>query len=249
MRHAYTTTLTGGSRLSGWPAGMRVIGEGAPASGCTVAVHRSRRGCTLPAFVTNTRRGQLPDLSAAAPPPGRCQDRIRAAKATGLQNLPLHGFDQNRIWLAIVQLACEFVAWTQMLAFTGHAARCWEPKRLRLRLWSIAGRITRHAPPHCGQPRCPSTLGEGPHRSAGPTRRPAHTGLTSRNVSDRTKGRCRVRGRGPRRHPTVSGDRPRPHTESTVATLNPKMLRPARAPHEKLRLGVKSREVVYDVVA
>lgn len=44
-----------------------------------------------------------------------------------------------------MQLACELVAWTQMLAFTGHAARCREPKRLRLRLWSIAGRITRHA--------------------------------------------------------------------------------------------------------
>jgi hypothetical protein len=33
----------------------------------------------------------------------------------------------------------------QLLALTGHPARRWEPKRLRLRLFSIAGRIARHA--------------------------------------------------------------------------------------------------------
>ena len=30
-------------------------------------------------------------------------------------------------------------------ALTGHDARRWEPKRLRLRLFSVAGRIARHA--------------------------------------------------------------------------------------------------------
>jgi hypothetical protein len=57
----------------------------------------------------------------------------------------LHGFDQNRIWCAIVQLACELLAWTQMLGFAEHPARRWEPKRLRLRLFSIAGRLACHA--------------------------------------------------------------------------------------------------------
>jgi hypothetical protein len=33
----------------------------------------------------------------------------------------------------------------QMLALTGMGARRWEPKRLRLRIFSIAGRITRSA--------------------------------------------------------------------------------------------------------
>jgi Transposase DDE domain group 1 len=41
-----------------------------------------------------------------------------------------------------VALACELLAWTQMLALTGDARR-WEPKRLRLRLFSVAGRIVR----------------------------------------------------------------------------------------------------------
>ena len=63
---------------------------------------------------------------------------------TGLRNLPLHDFDQNRIWLAIVALAVEITAWWQLLAFTDHPARRWEPKRLRLRLFSIAARIADH---------------------------------------------------------------------------------------------------------
>jgi hypothetical protein len=58
-----------------------------------------------------------------------------------LTNLPLHDFAQNRIWCAIVALACELTAWMQMLALARDDARRWEPKRLRLRLSSIAGRI------------------------------------------------------------------------------------------------------------
>jgi len=56
-------------------------------------------------------------------------------------NLPLFGFDQNRIWCAIVALAVELTAWMQMLALNGHDARRWEPKRLRLRLFTIPATI------------------------------------------------------------------------------------------------------------
>jgi hypothetical protein len=63
-------------------------------------------------------------------------------KDTGLRNLPLKGFAQNQLWCEIAALACELLAWTQMLALTGPARR-WEPKRLRLRLFSAAGRPVR----------------------------------------------------------------------------------------------------------
>ncbi len=43
----------------------------------------------------------------------------------------------------MVALACELIAWTQLLAFTDHQARRWEPKRLRLRLFSAAARLVR----------------------------------------------------------------------------------------------------------
>jgi hypothetical protein len=39
-------------------------------------------------------------------------------------------------------MACELLAWIQMLALNGPARR-WEPKRLRLRLFSAAGRLVR----------------------------------------------------------------------------------------------------------
>ena len=70
------------------------------------------------------------------PGPDRC------AKDTGLRNLPLRGYAQNQVWCEIVALACELLAWTQMIALHGKARR-WEPKRLRLRLLSVAGRLAR----------------------------------------------------------------------------------------------------------
>jgi len=39
-------------------------------------------------------------------------------------------------------MACELTAWMQMLALS-RPSRRWEPKRLRLRLFSVAGRIVR----------------------------------------------------------------------------------------------------------
>ena len=142
---AWVTELTGLLDLSSWPKGMRVIvRKERPHPGAQLRF-TDRDGLRLTAFVTNTRRGQLPDLELRHRRRARCEDRIRTAKVTGLQNLPLHGFDQNRIWLALVQLACELIAWMQILALTDVAARRWEPKRLRLRLLSIAGRVARHA--------------------------------------------------------------------------------------------------------
>ncbi|WP_138998023.1 IS1380 family transposase [Rhodococcus zopfii] len=142
---AWVAEITDLLDLSTWPKGMRVIvRKERPHPGAQLRF-TDRDGLRLTAFVTNTRRGQLPDLELRHRRRARCEDRIRAAKVTGLQNLPLHGFDQNRIWLALVQLACELLTWMQMLAFTEVPARRWEPKRVRLRLLSIAGRIARHA--------------------------------------------------------------------------------------------------------
>jgi hypothetical protein len=100
-------------------------------------------GHRITAFVTNTARGQLADLELRHRRRARAEDRIRAAKDTGLANLPLHDFAQNEIWCAIVALAADLTAWMQTLSLTGHDARRWEPKRLRLRLLSIPARHAR----------------------------------------------------------------------------------------------------------
>jgi hypothetical protein len=139
---AWVAELTGLLTLTGWPAGMRVIVRkerphpGAQLRFTDIGGHR------FTCFATSTRTGQLADLELRHRRRARCEDRIRNAKDTGLRNLPLHGYDQNQIWCQIVALACELLAWTAMLALTGPARR-WEPKRLRLRLFSCAGRIVR----------------------------------------------------------------------------------------------------------
>ena len=141
---AWVAELTGMLDLSGWPTGMRVIvRKERPHPGAQLRI-TDVDGHRVTAFATNTRVGQLADLELRHRRRARCEDRIRVAKDTGLRNFPLFGFDQNRIWHAIVMLACELTAWLQMLALHGHDARRWEPKRLRLRLYSIPATLARH---------------------------------------------------------------------------------------------------------
>jgi hypothetical protein len=142
---AWVAELTGLLDLSSWPKGMRVIArKERPHPGAQLRI-TDVDGHRVTAFATNTRTGgpgtQLADLELRHRRRARAEDRIRVAKDTGLTNLPLHDFDQNRIWCAIVALACELTAWLQTLALPGHQARRWEPKRLRLRLFSSAGRL------------------------------------------------------------------------------------------------------------
>jgi hypothetical protein len=141
---AFVAEATGLLNLTAWPGGMRVIiRKERPHPGAQLRL-TDHDGNRITAFATNTTRGQLADLELRHRRRARCEDRIRTAKDTGLRNLPLHDFNQNRIWLAITALALELTAWLQMLAFTDHPARRWEPKRLRLRIFSIAARIAAH---------------------------------------------------------------------------------------------------------
>jgi Transposase DDE domain group 1 len=139
---AWVAEITGLLDLSCWPAGIRVIVRkerphpGAQLRFTDIDGHR------FTCFATDTKHGQLANLELRHRRRARCEDRIRAAKDTGLRNLPLHGFAQNQIWCELVAMACELLAWTQMLALTGTARR-WEPKRLRLRLFTCAGRLVR----------------------------------------------------------------------------------------------------------
>lgn len=115
------TEITDLRYLTTWPGGdagdhpVRTA-----ASRGAAADHRRRRAT---AFATNTTRGQLADLELRHRRQARWEDRIRCAKDTGLRNFPLHDLAQNRIWLAVVTLAQELLAWTGLLALTGHPAR------------------------------------------------------------------------------------------------------------------------------
>jgi hypothetical protein len=124
---AWVAELSGLLNLARWPTGMRVIARvERPHPGAQLRI-TDADGNRVTAFATNTRPGgpdtQIAELELRHRRRARCEDRIRAAKDTGLRNLPLHGFDQNRIWCAVVQLACELLAWTQMLGYPAHPAR------------------------------------------------------------------------------------------------------------------------------
>ena len=137
--------ITGMLDLSGWPEGMRVImRRERPHPGARLRFD-DVGGYRLTALATNTRTGRLPGLEVRHRLRARCEDRIRCAKDTGLDRLPLQGLAANRIWCQIAALAHDILAWSQMLAPTGHRARKWEPRTIRARLMHIPATIARHA--------------------------------------------------------------------------------------------------------
>ncbi len=91
-------------------------------------------------LVTNTTGRPIAELELRHLLRARAEDRIRATRATGLRNLPLHDTAQNRIWLEIVQIALDLLAWMPMLALTDRA-RLWEPRRLPFRLFPATGQF------------------------------------------------------------------------------------------------------------
>ncbi|MER6694777.1 IS1380 family transposase [Streptomyces minutiscleroticus] len=152
---AWVAELTG-KLLDGWPKGMRlIVRKERPHPGAQLRI-TDAEGMRITCFATNTAGRPIAELELRHRLRARAEDRIRAARATGLRNLPLHRAAQNKVWLQIVQIALDLLAWMPMLALTG-TARLWEPRRLRFRLFSAAAqlvttgrrrilRLTRHWP-------------------------------------------------------------------------------------------------------
>ncbi|MFF2853031.1 IS1380 family transposase [Streptomyces sp. NPDC058001] len=137
---AWVAEITDMPDLSTWPKGMRlVVRKERPHPGAQLRF-TDLDGLRLTCFATNTKGDQLAALELRHRRRARCEDRIRNARDTGLRNLPLHDTAQNRIWLEIASLALDLLAWMPMLALTGTTRR-WEPKKLRLRLFSAAAQL------------------------------------------------------------------------------------------------------------
>ena len=134
--------------LSAWPTGTRLIlRKERPHPGAQLRT-TDAEGMRITGFLTNTSAGgpgrQLADLELRHRRHARVEDRIRAGKDTGIRNLPFHDAAQNQIWLAVAALAADLLAWTARLALPASAAT-YEPKRMRLRILAVAGRIVRTA--------------------------------------------------------------------------------------------------------
>jgi hypothetical protein len=72
----------------------------------------------------------------------RVEDRIKAAKDTGLGRFPSREYAINQAWLQIVAVAADLTAWLRLLALTGDLAAA-EPKLLRFKMLHVPARLSR----------------------------------------------------------------------------------------------------------
>ena len=140
---AWVAEITDLLDISGWPEGSRVI----------VRRERPHPGAQL-SFTDHDGHRFLASLTDLTGDPvelerlhrarANTEDRIRAAKQTGLDNLPFRDFTHNAVWMEISLIAQDLSVWTQALCLDGELATC-EPKTLRYRLLHTAGRLAFHA--------------------------------------------------------------------------------------------------------
>ena len=134
MGHGWPSSK--GLDLSAWPTGSRAICRRErphPGAQLTFTDHEGHRFQVL---LTN-QQGDPVALEARHRARARVEDAIRAAKDTGLRNLPFRDFAPNAAWLELVLIAQELTSWAQTLLLEGDLARC-EPKRLRYRYADLA---------------------------------------------------------------------------------------------------------------
>ena len=129
--------------LSSWPAGSRLIARRTKLKDGDQQSFADHDGYRLAVFLADGH-ASVPELDLDHRGHARVEDRIRQAKDCGLANLPFRSFAHNQVWLWLVMLAQDLVAWTQALCLADDA-RAWELKRVRYRLLHQSGRIARHA--------------------------------------------------------------------------------------------------------
>jgi hypothetical protein len=140
---AEVAELTGLLDLRRWPTGMRVIvRRERPHPGAPLTLFEQADGWRYQAFATNTPAGQLGFLEARHRAHARVEDRIKAAKDTGLGRLPSREWAINTAWVQIAAIAADLVAWLQLLALDGDLAQA-EPKQLRFRMLHVPAQLTR----------------------------------------------------------------------------------------------------------
>jgi len=138
------TEITEHLDLTTWPEGSRVIVRRERAHPGAQLSFTDHDGHRFQAILTDQPGEEIAVLERRHRTRARVEDHIRNDKDTGLRNLPFRDFDHNQVWLQLVLIAHDLLAWTQRLLLTGELARC-EPKRLRYRLLHVAARLAFHA--------------------------------------------------------------------------------------------------------
>ncbi|HXZ61501.1 MAG TPA: IS1380 family transposase [Acidimicrobiales bacterium] len=130
--------------LSRWPDGTRMLvrrEEPHPGAQLTFTDVDGRR---YQVFITDHPDHDVAFLEALYRGRGRAERRICDLKDTGLANLPSASFAINEVWLMLVLIAGDLLAWTKSLCLDGPLSVA-EPKRLRYTLLHSAGLLVRSA--------------------------------------------------------------------------------------------------------
>ena len=143
-RDSQVCEITDHVDLCAWPEGSRLIARRTKLKEGEQQSFADHDGYRLAVFLTDQPDPDITALDLTHRGHARVEDRIREGKDCGLANLPFRSFAHNQVWLWLVQLAQDLIAWTKQLALA-EQARSWELKRLRYRLLHQSGRIARHA--------------------------------------------------------------------------------------------------------
>jgi hypothetical protein len=252
VRHgAEVCELTGWIDLHSWPVGTRAICRREDAHPGAQLRFTDLDGHRFQVFLTDQPDPDLAALELRHRQRARVEDRIRAAKATGLANLPFDLWRRNSVWLELVLAAQDLTCWTQALLLDGDLAMA-EPRRCATGCgMSPPGSSATPAGSSCT---C-NTPGHGPSNSPGrspgfvPCRCAAEPPPTPTiHLPTMVAPACppaanpvrrsaqQRQHHAPASHPTVSG--PGPHHREPPYDRHPR-------PHEKPRLGL----VAWNVLA
>lgn len=126
--------------LSAWPEGSRVIvRRERPHPGAQLSF-TDHDGHRFQAILTDQEGSDLAALECRHRARARAENEIADDKDTGLAKLPFRDFAMNEVWLELVLIAHDLLAWTKALLLDGELARS-RPKRLRHRLLHVAARL------------------------------------------------------------------------------------------------------------
>ena len=129
--------------LSAWPERMRLIcRRERPHPGAQLAF-TDHDGHRFQCFLTDQDDPDIAILERRQRERARVENQIRDDKDSGLAKLPFKHFAMNQVWLELVMIAHDLLAWSKTLLLEGALAKA-EPKRLRYRLLHVAGRLAFH---------------------------------------------------------------------------------------------------------
>lgn len=126
--------------LSAWPEGSRLlVRRERPHPGAQLSF-TDHDGHRFQAILTDQEGADIATIECRHRARARAENEIADDKDTGLEKLPFRAFAMNAVWLELILIAHDLLAWTKALLLEGELARA-RPKRLRHRLLHLAARL------------------------------------------------------------------------------------------------------------